>query len=475
LTAGDLSHELRACLEGWEIDGAADLGEDSSLIASGLMDSVALFNLVAWIEDKTGCDVDPTTLNLPDEWDTMARIVGFVMRAHGDAAIPDAAPAHGRNLAPAAIEIVRYSTAHADQVIQLQTRLWSEDPEINRRYLHWKYLENPYYDGSVNIYLAFDAEELVGMRGFYPSRWEGAAGHGPFDLLVADDQVLQESGRNQGIIAQIMQVAFADLNSRGRDYLVNLTGGAVTVLGSLAMGWRSAGNYQPLCRSSRHWRHWLGRTVARLPCFWRFAGPVSTTRADRAPFLHLDRFIDSAVDTHGVPISISRQPKPREMAQLVARLPHDGRIRHVRDESFLTWKFRNPLHEYRFLYRHDRELDGYLVLQRFTRRNASPRVSIVDLEAGDERSRLALLDAAITAGRFSELAVWSATLDASLVSALKSRGFRPADPHLTVHGCPCLLVRPTDATASPAAWTLGGTHPLELSNWDLRRLYTMAG
>ena len=52
------------------------------------------------------------------------------------------------------------------------------------------------------------------------------------------------------------------------------------------------------------------------------------------------------------------------MAELAERIGYDGRIRHVRDEQYFSWRFQNPLSEYRFLFWDNGRLDGYLVLYR---------------------------------------------------------------------------------------------------------------
>jgi len=286
---------------------------------------------------------------------------------------------------------------------------------------------------------------------------------------------LLDDGRRDGVIAQIMQHAISDLRSRGRDYLFNLTGGPKTVLVSLVMGWRSAGNWQPWARQSRRWKRDLGEQFLRLPGAWRFADKVVAAHSNRAPFSALDRRTGSRLSVRNIAISVSKEPRPYDMAALIARLPHDGRIRHLRDEAFLEWKFRNPLHDYRFLFASDAQLNGYLVLHRFTHTAATSRVSIVDLEADDEITRNALLDAAIKFGNFSDLAIWTATLDPLLQLALQVRGFQPTDQHLTTQGCPCVLVRAIDESQQAPSWSLGSANLLDLANWDLRRVSTMAG
>ena len=85
------------------------------------------------------------------------------------------------------------------------------------------------------------------------------------------------------------------------------------------------------------------------------------------------------------------------MAELVERLGHDGRIRHVRDREYFAWRFLNPRASYRFLYAQSARLEGYLVLA------AQPGrpdwgVRLVDWEAVDDRVRRALLVAAFQKG-----------------------------------------------------------------------------
>jgi GNAT superfamily N-acetyltransferase/acyl carrier protein len=478
LATEDLSNDLRAFLESCEVPGAAGFGDDTSLLASGAIDSVALFNLVGWIEARIGRVVDPTSVELPGDWDSIAKIVRYVECSISATLLPSAQLASNPLVHdPGAIGIVRYSAENAEQVARLQTRLWSPDPALNLQYLRWKYTENPCGDGS-DIYLAFDQRELIGMRGFYPSWWECHRERKRFDILVADDLVLRDDYRNQGLVSQMMQVAIEDLQTRGREYVFNLSGGVLTVLGSLAMGWRSAGQFEPTRRLS--WqvslRTALGNQVSRLPYFWRLADSLKALPgAERAPFAELDRAAGSNVVEHGRKLRISRKPKPAEMAALISGLPYDGRIRHVRDESYLAWRFRNPLREYRFLFAGESQLDGYLVLHHSIAQTTNRRVSIVDLEANDARTRHALLDAAIRLGRFSELAAWLATLDPGTARDLQKRGFRPADAHLTAHGCPCVLVRCTDDARPPETWSMHGVDLLEFGNWDLRQIYTMAG
>ena len=73
-----LREELRQELAGWGVKVNGDLHDHSSLITSGLLDSVGLFQLLLWVEEKTGAIIDPATVDLRREWDSVEAILRFV-------------------------------------------------------------------------------------------------------------------------------------------------------------------------------------------------------------------------------------------------------------------------------------------------------------------------------------------------------------------------------------------------------------
>ena len=375
-------------------------------------------------------------------------------------------------------QIVRYQPSFKSAVAQFQTRLWSPDAELNLRYLEWKYESNPYAD-EPDIYLAFHHDELVGMRGFYASQWETGVPARQWPVLVADDLLIREDHRNLGLVTRIMKTAYADLRDSKSRFLFNLSGGKLTVLGSLTMGWRSIGMLRPMgLRSSGYaLRRAVGLRLGRLPYLWRYAnGRVVFGRAERRPFDRLDRARTPFATKAGPVVEIDARPRPVAMAALIERIGHDGRVRHVRDAAYFDWRFGNPLCEYRFLYVGENDLDGYLVLKRsIAGLGPAPRVSIVDLEAISDGVRAALLEAAVNAGAFSEIAVWTGTADIRLVQQLRAMRFTGIDTELTALGCPCFLVRSIDDACPPEAWRLGEARLLELAAWDIRMLFSMAG
>jgi acyl carrier protein len=54
------------------------VSDETPLISSGLLDSLALFHLVDWIERETGVPVDPGSFDFVREWDTVPGILNYV-------------------------------------------------------------------------------------------------------------------------------------------------------------------------------------------------------------------------------------------------------------------------------------------------------------------------------------------------------------------------------------------------------------
>jgi acyl carrier protein/GNAT superfamily N-acetyltransferase len=475
-----LREELQALITNWGLDLPSDFDERTSLLASGLFDSLALFNLTLWIEKKTGADIDPTSVDIPKEWDSITSIVQYIREG---TSVPDTVSIRrtrpvAPNISRSGYKVVKYQPRFKRAVAEFQTRLWSPNVELNLRYLQWKYESNPYAK-EPTIYLAFHDDLLVGMRGFYPSRWETGAPSRQLPVFVADDLLVHEDHRNRGLVTRIMQVSYAELRGLGLQYLFNLSGSRVTVLGSLAMGWRSIGVLKPMgCMSSgKRFYPALRRRLSRLPFLWRYADdPIFYHSIEKEPYRQLDRAPTPFTVADEPAVEVDPRPRPKAMAALINRISHDGRLRHVRDESYLDWRFRNPFHEYRFLYSGGEVLDGYLVLKRsINATQPAPRVSIVDLEAINGDVRAALLKATVNAGVFSELTIWTATADSELVQQLHALGFVPIDQEVTASGVPCFLVRSIADDHRCEDWRLRDMQLLELKNWDIRMIYSMAG
>lgn len=71
----ELLHEIR----GWA-PLLGELSPETPLMESGAFDSLAMLNLVTWIEDRLGDTVDVTAKDPAREWNTVSALVRFVER-----------------------------------------------------------------------------------------------------------------------------------------------------------------------------------------------------------------------------------------------------------------------------------------------------------------------------------------------------------------------------------------------------------
>ncbi|MGD9832427.1 MAG: acyl carrier protein [Piscinibacter sp.] len=476
--------DLRAALESWGVDPADLADEHASLLASGVLDSLALFNLSMWLEQQIGAPIDPTSFEVAREWDSIAAILRFIETqraapAEGLVLTPAAAtepperPAPGEATTPHAsgddagpYRIERYSEQHLPAIGELMTALWSPDALLNREVFRWKYVENP-FDAEPLVYLALRDDRVVGMRAFCGSAWR-AAGGAMRNLAVADDFVVAEDDRNHGLLARFTDAATADLGARGQHAFLSLSALRVTRLQLLASGSRSLG-VLPTVALRPAWLRALDAVASlakKTPVLWRAADRLEAIEPASRAFERLDQFGKALPLDDGGHAEVGTAPDPAEFAAFVARLTQDERLRHMRDERFFAWRYRNPLHDYRVISARDAagRLRGYIVLQRGRSAFADQRrVNLVDWAGDSEAVWAGLIQAAVRGGRIAELVTWR-NGDAATNRQIDALGFIPADAHQAERGLPCALVR---------EFGEGVHHPLpELGQWDLRMAYT---
>ena len=75
-----LHDELIAAFATWSPNLSPGIARETPLLTSGRLDSVALFQLLLWIEGQVGRPIDVTTIDMPAQWDTVDMIVAFVER-----------------------------------------------------------------------------------------------------------------------------------------------------------------------------------------------------------------------------------------------------------------------------------------------------------------------------------------------------------------------------------------------------------
>src|SRR6185369_10988724 len=147
------------------------------------------------------------------------------------------------------LRIARYAPEHRDAVAELQTRLWSADRALNRRYLDWKYHANPFepagspFEAAPCIFLAWQGEVLVGMRGFMPALWQAGPGGAAVLLRCAGDTVVRPGFEGRGLVGRLTSAGLEALRGQGELAVLNTSATEPVFRHSVRSGWQVLGAY----------------------------------------------------------------------------------------------------------------------------------------------------------------------------------------------------------------------------------------
>jgi acyl carrier protein len=75
---GELREQLRALITEFVRHEHGAIDDDTPLISSALVESIALLNVALWVEEHIDAAVEITSFDLAAEWDTVAQILDFV-------------------------------------------------------------------------------------------------------------------------------------------------------------------------------------------------------------------------------------------------------------------------------------------------------------------------------------------------------------------------------------------------------------
>lgn len=353
-------------------------------------------------------------------------------------------------------EIVKYNSIYDDQICTLEKELWSQDLKVNKSYLKWKYFENPYSD-SPKLYLVLLGGKLIALRGMYETRWQLGDPEENFIALCGADLVIHPEYRNVGILNELMNFIINDLHDLGYIYMFSFSASPVTLISSLAMGWKSIGRINIMRKN--FYMYPLIKKIVSINAIRKFINKSGVMNFLRKTTDNL-----KITDPH---IKIDKNPKPDKMASLVKKLNPKNKITLSRDEKYFSWRYKNPLSNYLFLYWHDDGLKGYLVAQ-------TPlyniNINIVELEAVNSRIKMELLKTLLSISSLRSIFIWSKMLDKKLHKFLTSTGFSEDNSNTRAATyTPTILVRTTKQSHNRIEFR--GCNLLDMDNWDLKMIY----
>lgn len=76
-----IRERVRSCIDELGILLPADFDDDTELITSGLLSSIALFDLAGWIEEQCDDAVKAEDVDIPKEWNSVALIAEFIAQS----------------------------------------------------------------------------------------------------------------------------------------------------------------------------------------------------------------------------------------------------------------------------------------------------------------------------------------------------------------------------------------------------------
>jgi hypothetical protein len=316
--------------------------------------------------------------------------------------------------------------------------------------------------------------------------------------LSLADLVIDPTHRNRRIFPKLLEFALQDLSQSSYAVAFDLTASPDVALVMMMNGWRSLylqtahrQQYPPIMGDQLQ-KSWLRQSYDKLRTYAKTM-PLATNiyqhlrqmkqkiftqqnGNEAHHFFHTFDCNQARRHPQEQPhIRVQITPQPAIMADLVRRLPQDGRIRHARDEQYFAWRFQNPLSEYRFLFWEEAQLEGYLVLQTKADARANAWVNMVDWEATDEHVALELLNAALAWGELKELEIWSATLAESMKIRLAALDFcfrdRTGSAVRDIHG-EHLMLYPLQSERGQAYSNEIGRRLEDLANWNIRMIYS---
>lgn len=353
------------------------------------------------------------------------------------------------------IQIVPYQPKFRRRAAELRSSVFGRSPELNERYLDWKYDRNPVPEAT-SLYLALAGDEVVGMRGMFGTKWEFPTGE--VVALSQDAEVMvAPEYRGRGIYRAMDTAALARMSERGVSHMISMSANAASRAAATRLGWTKVAGYDVARREMR------GLPVGPESVV-RIAGAIERrlnwNPLGRGQFHNFDRRAKRRPGSFGC---VSR-PNPGNFARVVNRSPKTRPIHPLRSPEYLSWRFENPLAQYRFVYSREDPVGGFLVLAKAS----SWRVGILDLEATETGIARDLLATAINCASRAALDLWTVSMSDDHAEVLEELAFRQLPPDHSPATDGVFMVRPT--AVGDLSLTVNGLSLRDINNWDLRMI-----
>lgn len=349
--------------------------------------------------------------------------------------------------------------------------LLGRNSDRSRECLQWKHLEAPTGGGPILLAVTHGAShDVVGMTGYIPTKFAIGSTGRVVRLACWVDLVVRPDHQKRGLGALLETESTTVLKRKGFPAAIGLSQNPATTALSSGRGWLPIGH-------ATHARLGQPRTAdgtssggGRLQRLARRGIRAVRRRiASVAPssFSLFDRRAPRDAPA-GFPVEASRDPRPAAMVRLAAACEDGRRLQRVRDEEYFQWRFRNPISNYRFLYKWDDDrLRGFLVMQEFVNQTDG-RVAFVDITTESSQVAVDLLRSALALGGFGHVTMLAHSLADDVHEYLGRHGFRFEGPR---RGVPSLILKPLETVEpgqSDCVPLFDLINPMVLDSWHLQ-------
>ena len=342
-----------------------------------------------------------------------------------------------------------YTPELLPQVLDVLRHLWGPDEASNQAYFQWKYLDNPAVAQPLCI-VALRQNAVIGFRGYFATRYHVPGQADPVLVLVPGDTCVHPDHRRWGLSVRMGELAMRSFAGIAPLFL-NMTATHSSLPGYLKMG------FLPLADKAYVSAYTLPGLLAYLATYRQRSGrPIPTVR----------------FGTQGN-ISLSDQPRPAEMAGIIAQQPPLAqKIALVQDCAFFRWRFANPKRKYLFyFYQEQQQSTGYVVLGLSPNRR---RGYVLDCADSDGVSVEKLLQHIISQREVDILSIYRFCMadwpDGAVTRLrLRQRGLLRMLEQRKTGELP-LLIRPVKTTYIEADWHLGTFDVRDIRNWEIKEI-----
>ena len=336
---------------------------------------------------------------------------------------------------------------HTEQVVDIIAPLVGGGRDERLAYFKWKYNDNPHSDTPPGVVALCDGK-VVGFRGAFVSKWRVERTGETVGVLSISDSRVDPDHRRRGLSIAMTQFLMNELAAKCPVFL-NTTCGRTSHPGYVRMA------FEPLAPKTYLNRYGLFGLAAAM----RTASAVEPLSKARIKF-----------GTFG-DIVVSREPRPAEMAAIIARREHAAdRLGLCQDEAFFQWRFGSPLPKYAFYYLMKAGSAVAYVVMGVSPNNR--RGYILDYADTDGSSLDELLRYVVDARDFDVISIYHFCAGGRLKQMLTRLSFKAGGllPLIErkLRGVFPVMVRPAKCDGADGAWLVGGLDIRSIDNWAIK-------